>query len=62
MGNMPGVYIKHFLQSIGREGLVKMVSGFDKDAVACTIFGLGKVGDEGFGVELFKGETEVCWI
>ena len=36
---LPGPYIKHFLGSVGRDGVVKLLSGFeDKTAYAqCTV-------------------------
>lgn len=39
MGGMPGPYIKDFLTNVGREGLHKMLVGFeDKSAYAQCIF------------------------
>lgn len=54
--NLPGPYIKWFVQSIGLDGLVNMLSGFDdKSANAITTFGFC----EGPGKEvlLFQGIT-----
>ena len=40
LGGMPGPYIKDFLNAAGREGLYKMLHGFeDKSAYAQCIFG-----------------------
>lgn len=40
MNGLPGVYIKWFLESIGLDGLNKMLIGFDdKTAYAQCIFG-----------------------
>lgn len=54
--NLPGPYIKWFVNSIGLDGLVKMLNGFDdKSANAITTFGFC----EGPGKEvlLFQGIT-----
>jgi inosine triphosphate pyrophosphatase len=55
--NLPGPYIKWFVKSIGLDGLVKMLDGFqDKSANAITTFGYcdGPNGE----VKLFQGITE----
>ncbi|KAH9819681.1 inosine triphosphate pyrophosphatase-like protein [Melampsora americana] len=57
MGGLPGPYIKWFLKSLGLEGLVKMISGFEsKEAIAICTFAYC----EGRGKEviLFEGITE----
>ncbi|GMG22552.1 unnamed protein product [[Candida] boidinii] len=57
LDNLPGPYIKWFVQSVGLEGLNKMLVGFeDKSANAITTFGYC----EGPGKEvlLFQGITE----
>lgn len=37
LGGLPGPYVKHFLQTIGNEGIVRMLSSFkDKSAVSRT--------------------------
>ena len=43
MGELPGPYVKWFLKTIGNEGLVKMLKGFDNNrATARCAFGIGK--------------------
>ncbi|RLV89960.1 Inosine triphosphate pyrophosphatase [Spathaspora sp. JA1] len=55
--NLPGPYIKWFLKSIGLQGLVQMLSGFeDKSANAICTFGYCQ--GPGFEVKLFQGITE----
>ncbi|SCV72424.1 BQ2448_3961 [Microbotryum intermedium] len=54
---LPGPYIKHFLDSLGHEGLNKMLAGFpDKSATAiCTFAYSAGPGSEPL---LFEGKTE----
>ncbi|EGW32218.1 putative inosine triphosphate pyrophosphatase [Spathaspora passalidarum NRRL Y-27907] len=55
--NLPGPYIKWFLQSIGLQGLVNMLQGFeDKSANAICTFGY--CSGPGGEVKLFQGVTE----
>lgn len=56
MKGLPGVYIKWFLDSLGNEGLNKMLVGFDDHSAAavCTI---GLATSNG-AVNIFRGETE----
>lgn len=55
--NLPGPYIKWFVKSIGLDGLVKMLNGFDdKSANAVTTFGFCE--GPGCEVVLFQGVTE----
>lgn len=57
LDNLPGPYIKWFVQSVGLEGLNKMLVGFeDKSANAITTFGYCE--GPGKGVLLFQGITE----
>lgn len=57
MNDLPGPYIKWFVQSIGLTGLVKMLNQFpDKSAKAICTFGYCKGPNE--PVELFQGITE----
>jgi inosine triphosphate pyrophosphatase len=54
--SLPGPYIKWFVQSIGLDGLVKMLAGFeDKSASAITTFGF--CSGPGEEVLLFQGIT-----
>ncbi|CAI8499085.1 unnamed protein product [Pichia kudriavzevii] len=54
--NLPGPYIKWFLKSVGLDGLVKMLDGFeDKSANAITTFGYCE--GPGKDVLLFQGIT-----
>ncbi|KAJ3397525.1 hypothetical protein HDU92_007188 [Lobulomyces angularis] len=57
MNSLPGPYIKWFLDSLGHEGLNKMLMGFeDKSAYAlCTFAFCEGVGKE---VLLFEGKTD----
>ncbi|XP_073987931.1 inosine triphosphate pyrophosphatase [Rhodnius prolixus] len=57
LGNLPGPYIKWFLDKIGPEGLYKMLVGFeDKSATAvCT---MAYTEDEESDVLIFQGKTE----
>ena len=56
MKGMPGPYIKWFLDSIGADGLFKMLSAFDdKSAVAICIFAY--TSGPGQPVVLFQGQT-----
>ncbi|MFT5849521.1 MAG: non-canonical purine NTP pyrophosphatase (RdgB/HAM1 family) [Patiriisocius sp.] len=51
LNHLPGILIKWFLQSIGNEGLVKIITGYsNREALAETCFALC---DEN-GVQLFK--------
>lgn len=55
--NLPGPYIKWFVASVGLEGLVKMLDGFeDKSANAICTFGYCE--GPGKEVKLFQGITE----
>lgn len=57
LGNLPGPYIKWFVQSVGLEVLVKMLSGFeDKSANAITTFGYCGGPEE--EVLIFQGVTQ----
>ncbi|EEB08635.2 nucleoside triphosphatase [Schizosaccharomyces japonicus yFS275] len=57
MNGLPGAYIKWFYQSIGCEGLYKMLAGFeDKGAVAGCTFGYCE--GPGHPVQLFRGEVD----
>ncbi|CAI4232076.1 unnamed protein product [Auanema sp. JU1783] len=54
MNGLPGVYIKWFLKGVGREGLYKMLDGFeDKTAYAQCIFAYTSGVDQ--PVSLYKG-------
>lgn len=54
---LPGPYIKWFVQSVGLDGLVKMLEGFeDKSARAICTFGYCE--GPGKEVEIFQGITE----
>ncbi len=54
LGKLPGPLIRHFLETIGNEGLVKILSGYeDRKAVAESCFALA---DEN-GVKIFRAET-----
>ena len=56
MNGLPGPYIKWFLDSMGREGLYKMVNGFeDKTGYAMCLFTLTFDGKE---VLFFEGRCE----
>ncbi|KAG7665865.1 HAM1 [[Candida] subhashii] len=55
--NLPGPYIKWFLASLGLDGLVNMLTGFeDKSAKAICTFGY--CAGPGEEVKLFQGITE----
>lgn len=55
--NLPGPYIKWFVKSIGLDGLVKMLGGFeDKSANAITTFGFCQ--GPNCEVQLFQGVTK----
>jgi inosine triphosphate pyrophosphatase len=57
LNGLPGPYIKHFMASVGHEGLNAMLTGFDtKEATAICTFAYSS----GPGVEpyLFEGHTE----
>lgn len=57
LGGMPGPYIKWFLESIGCEGLAKLVSGFEnKRAWAQTTFSY-TTGDKDAPIHTFVGKT-----
>lgn len=56
LNNLPGPYIKWFVKSIGLDGLVKMLVGFeDKSANAITTFGFCE--GPGLPVHIFQGIT-----
>lgn len=56
LDNLPGPYIKWFVKSVGLDGLVKMLVGFeDKSANAITTFGYCEGPDS--PVQLFQGVT-----
>ncbi|XP_055307769.1 inosine triphosphate pyrophosphatase-like [Sitodiplosis mosellana] len=57
LGDLPGPYIKWFLEKVGPEGLFKMLSGFeDKSATAVCTFAY--TSGENDAVLLFQGKTE----
>ena len=40
LGDMPGVYVKHFYEALGCEGMYRMISGFpDKSGIITCSFG-----------------------
>jgi len=52
---LPGPYIKDFLTKLGRDGLVKMLDGFeDKSALAVALIGYCEPGKEAI---VFEGST-----
>lgn len=54
--SLPGIYIKEFLEKLGREGLVKLLSGFeDKSAEAVCMIGFCAPGKDPV---CFEGITE----
>ena len=54
LGKLPGPLIKHFLETIGNEGLIKILSGYeDRKAVAETCFAFA---DEK-GIKTFRAST-----
>lgn len=56
LNNLPGPYIKHFLENLGSEKMAKIVNSFEnQEAYAQTIFGY-KEKKEDFPI-LFKGVT-----
>lgn len=56
LNGLPGPYIKWFLESLGHDGLNKMLAGFDdKTAYALCTFGYCEPGQEPI---LFEGRTE----
>jgi XTP/dITP diphosphohydrolase len=54
---MPGALTKWFVESVGNEGLLKMLSGFDGRS-ARAVCAVAVVGGRGEGVEVFTGEVE----
>ncbi|ODQ78233.1 hypothetical protein BABINDRAFT_9456 [Babjeviella inositovora NRRL Y-12698] len=57
LNGLPGPYIKWFVESLGLEGIVKLLAGFDdKSAKAYCTFGYCK--GPGEDVVLFQGVTE----
>ncbi|GME77276.1 unnamed protein product [Ambrosiozyma monospora] len=59
LNDLPGPYIKWFVDKVGLEGLNKMLVGFDdKSAKAITTFGYCESADEDAEVLLFQGITE----
>ena len=55
-GGLPGPYVKHFIQAIGTEGIVKMLSSFkDKSAVSRTT--IAYCLDDGI-ISVVKGEVK----
>lgn len=57
LNNLPGPYIKWFVNSIGLEGLVKMLVGFE-DKSANSICTFGYCEGPGQPVLLFQGTTQ----
>ncbi|RCK63683.1 Inosine triphosphate pyrophosphatase [Candida viswanathii] len=55
--DLPGPYIKWFLQSVGLDGLVKMLLGFE-DKLANAICTFGFCEGPGKEVKVFQGRTE----
>lgn len=57
LGDLPGVYVKWFLDKTGRKGLVNMLAAYeDKSAYAQCIFAV--TAGPGFPVHCFVGQTE----
>ena len=55
LNGLPGPYIKDFLHGLGREGLYKLLTGFeDKSAEAVALIGYGELGTE---VKVFEGKV-----
>jgi non-canonical purine NTP pyrophosphatase (RdgB/HAM1 family) len=55
LGSLPGPLIKWFLESLGNDGIAKLLDGYDdRSVIAEVCFALC---DEN-GVKVFKGETE----
>jgi len=58
MGGLPGPYIKWFLESLGHDGLNRMLAGFDdKRAYALCTFAYAR-GPDDPDVQVFSGRTE----
>lgn len=56
LNGMPGPYIKHFIEKIGREGLVRLLSGYeDKSARGIAIIGYCEPGKK---PEIFEGVVD----
>ena len=53
LGGLPGPFIKWFEQSLGLEGICRLLDGKDRLAVATSMFGLCQDGE----VELFAGSV-----
>ncbi|KAB8236471.1 non-canonical purine NTP pyrophosphatase [Aspergillus alliaceus] len=61
LGGLPGAYVKAFVDTIGNEGLNKILAAFDdKSADAVCTFGYSP----GLGHEplLFQGRLQVCYF
>lgn len=56
LGGLPGVYIKHFQEALGNQGLVDLLNGKDnRTACATCLFCYRRPGDS--GVHVFRGIT-----
>ncbi|XP_026277910.1 inosine triphosphate pyrophosphatase isoform X4 [Frankliniella occidentalis] len=59
MGGLPGPYIKWFQDTLGAEGLHRMLTGWeDKSAYALCTFGFCASSDDDCEVLLFRGRTD----